>query len=77
MRAGHAQEQLRMQVRTLLEASGVSQAEAARRLGLSTKHMSQMLTGRSGLSLERAEEILGLCGMALVISVQPVSGRVR
>ncbi|MFF8610860.1 helix-turn-helix domain-containing protein [Streptomyces sp. NPDC015346] len=66
-----------MQVRTLLETSGVSQAQAARQLGLSTKHMSQMLTGRAGLSLERAEEILGLCGMALVISVQPVQGRAQ
>ena len=40
---------LRTAVRTALHDAGISQAEASRRLGLSTKHMSHMLTGRSTL----------------------------
>ena len=58
---------LRIAVRTALHDAGISQAEASRRLGLSTKHMSQMLTGRTTLSLDRAEQILALCGKRLSI----------
>jgi hypothetical protein len=65
--SGDAERDLRIQVRAALIASGVSQAEAARQLGLSTKHMSQMLTGRATLTLDWAEHIVDLCGMRLVI----------
>lgn len=60
---------LRTQVRAALSAVSLSQAEAARRLGLSQKHVSQMLTGRAPLSLEWAERLLALCGMRLVITL--------
>jgi transcriptional regulator with XRE-family HTH domain len=66
-----AEEQLRAHVRAALEAAGLSQAEAARQLGLSYKHMSQMLTGSATLTLTWAEGILGLCGQSLVIGTRP------
>lgn len=61
------QDSLRGQVKAALEAAGVSQAEAARRLGLTAKHMSQMLTGKATLTLAWAEQILALCGQRLEI----------
>lgn len=66
-----APETLRSQVRTALGASPVSQAEAARRLGLSAKHMNQMLTGKAPLTLAWAEKILSLCGRKVEIRVVP------
>lgn len=66
------QDSLRAQVRSALDEAGLSQAEAARRLGISTKHMSQMLTGRAVLTLMWAEKILALCGQRL--EIRAVSG---
>ena len=65
-----AEEQLRTQVRAALIQSRISQAEAARQLGLSTKHMNQMVTGRAPLTLAWAERILALTGMQIVIGLQ-------
>jgi plasmid maintenance system antidote protein VapI len=53
-----------------LRAARVSQAEAARRLGISAKHMSQMLTGRAPLSLAWADEIAAVCGRELVVGTR-------
>jgi hypothetical protein len=66
-----AEDQLRAHVRAALEAAGLSQAEASRQLGCTTKHMSMMLTGRATLTLTWAEGILGLCGHSLVIGTRP------
>ncbi|MGW0312049.1 helix-turn-helix domain-containing protein [Streptomyces flavidovirens] len=63
------EEVLRIQVRAALDMTHISQASAARQLGLSTKHMSQMLTGRATLTLDWAEQILALCGMRLVVGL--------
>lgn len=60
---------LRHQVKAALHAAGISQAQAARDLGLSTKHMSHMLTGRATLTLDWADRLLALCGMRLVVSI--------
>ena len=62
-----AEEQLRTHVRAALEAANLSQAEICRQLGLSTKHMNMMLTGKATLTLEWAERIVDLCGMRLVV----------
>ena len=67
--SGTAQESLRGQVRAALEATRMSQAEAAREMGVSTKHLCQMLTGRAPLSLEWAERIVALCGMRVEVVV--------
>ncbi|MEU3507693.1 helix-turn-helix transcriptional regulator [Streptomyces longwoodensis] len=70
MTAPSAEEQLRTQVRAALTRAQISQAEACRRLGLSTKHMNMMLTGRATLTLDWAERILALCGKRLVIETR-------
>lgn len=62
-----AEEAMRAQVRAALESAGISQAEACRRLGCSTKHLNQMLTGKKTLSLAWAERTLALCDMRLVV----------
>lgn len=67
-----AEEQLRTQVRSALIHAGISQAEAARRLGLSHKHVNQMVTGRAPLPLAWAERLLALTGMRIVIGLQHV-----
>jgi plasmid maintenance system antidote protein VapI len=66
-----AEEQLRAHVRAALEAAGLSQAEACRQLGVSTKYLNQMLTGAATLTLTWAEGILGLCGHSVVIGTRP------
>lgn len=68
-----AQERLRKRVRAALRHTGISQAEAARHLDVSAKHMSQMLTGRGTLTINWAERILSVCGMKLVIVVHYAS----
>jgi hypothetical protein len=67
--SGSAEESLRAQVRTALEDTQISQAAVARELGVSTKHLCQMLTGRAPLSLEWAERILALCEMRVEVVV--------
>lgn len=61
---------LRAHVRAALRNASLSQAEAARQLDVSTKHLCQMLTGRAPLTLGWAERILALCGQRIVIDVQ-------
>lgn len=68
MSESHAQKALRLLVRTELAAVGISQASASHQLGVSTKHMNTMLTGKSTLTLVWAERILGLCGMRPVVT---------
>ena len=66
------QESLRAQVKEALAEAGISQVQAARQLNLSTKHLSQMLTGKVTLTLGWAERILSLCGRRL--EIRAVSG---
>jgi transcriptional regulator with XRE-family HTH domain len=61
-------------IRTALDGAGISQAEACRRLGLSTKHLNQMLMGKVHLKLSWAERIFALCGQSLVIDAVPTTG---
>lgn len=61
------EDDLRHQLRAALEQARISQAEAARQLGLSNKHMNQMLTGRATLTLDWADRIAELCGMRIVV----------
>jgi plasmid maintenance system antidote protein VapI len=67
--SGGAEDSLRGQVRAALEAVGVSQASVAWELGVSTKHLCQMLTGQAPLSLEWAERIVALCEMRVEVVV--------
>lgn len=61
------EEALRFEVKECLLDADLSQADVARALGLSTKHVSQMLTGRATLSLYWADEIVKLCDRELLI----------
>ncbi|MFJ2399820.1 hypothetical protein ACIOUE_00850 [Streptomyces xanthochromogenes] len=64
-----AEDALRSQVRDALDAAGISQAGAARILGVSTKHLCQMLTGRAPLTLAWAEDIVALCDKRIEVFV--------
>ena len=64
-----AEDDLRAQVRAAIVAARISQAEVARRLNLTTKHLSHMLTGRATLTLGWAEAIAAVCGLRIVISL--------
>ena len=63
------EESLREQVRAALESTRISQAAVARELGVSTKHLCQMLTGRAPMTLEWAERIVALCEMRVEVVV--------
>jgi Helix-turn-helix. len=63
-----AEDELRALVNDALRAAGMSQAEACRRLNVSTKHLNQMLKGRAPLSLAWAERILAAAGRDLRIA---------
>lgn len=60
-------EALRVRVRQEQEASGRSQASIARDLGVSTKHLNMLLTGKAIMTLEWADRILRACGKRLEI----------
>lgn len=66
-----AQDSLREQVRSAVKASGLKQVWMAEKLGVSEKHLSNLLTGRAPLSLDWAEQIAGLCRMRVRIVVEP------
>ncbi|MCX4885949.1 helix-turn-helix transcriptional regulator [Streptomyces sp. NBC_00847] len=66
---GAVEDSLREQVRAALAATQISQAAVARELGVSTKHLCQMLTGRAPLTLEWAEQIAELCEMRVEVVV--------
>lgn len=57
-----ADEELRKALRHALKAAGIRQAHAAQALGITPKHISQMLTGKCGLSLHWAQQIAAITG---------------
>ena len=57
-----------------MEASGISQAELARRLGRSRSAVSQVLTGDGNLRIETLAEYLQAMGCELVVSVRVAEG---
>jgi transcriptional regulator with XRE-family HTH domain len=65
-----AEDALRALVRGAIQGAGLKQKFIAERLGVSEKHLSQMLTGRAVLTLDWAERILALAGKRLVIDVE-------
>ncbi|MEU6725510.1 helix-turn-helix domain-containing protein [Nonomuraea wenchangensis] len=61
------QSAVRAEVAKCITMSGMSQAQVARTVGITPKHMSQVLTGKAGLSAELAGRIAEACGRDLVI----------
>jgi len=70
-------EDVRAEIRTALADTHTSQAELSRTLGLSTKHVSQVLTGRAALSLELAEAMLAALGRQMTVRAREIKGAVR
>lgn len=55
-------DEMRQEIRGTLEYLGATQGWLARRVGWSEKHVSAILTGKAGLSMDAAEMMLGACG---------------
>ena len=57
-----------------LIAADVWQSDAARTVGISEKHLSQMITGKSGMSLNLVDQILHeCCKRRLVLATEPLT----
>ncbi|WP_328436939.1 helix-turn-helix domain-containing protein [Streptomyces sp. NBC_00444] len=61
------------QIRDVIRKSGVKQLWIAEQLGISQKHLSQMLTGRVTLALDWAQRIAALCGYTATVTVGPAA----
>jgi transcriptional regulator with XRE-family HTH domain len=59
---------LKAAIRAELRADGATQADLARHLGLSEKHVSQVLSGRIGGSLKVLEEMAAAVGLSVGVS---------
>lgn len=64
---GSLADQIRIEVRVAIAASGLTQAAVARRIGCSQKHVSAMLSGKTRLAIDWADKITQVCGRQLVI----------
>lgn len=62
-----AQERLLADVKAMIEEAGIKQVHIAQKLGISQKHLSHLLTGRSTLSVHWVEQIASVCGHSLDI----------
>lgn len=72
-----ARDSLRAQVKTAIDGAGLRDADVAQRLGLTKKHVAQMLNGQAVLTLGWAEKILAMCGQRLeirAVSAIPTEG---
>lgn len=64
-----AERQVREAIRQALNESELTQSELAEQVGMSQKHISQVLSGKSGLSFDLAEQMLAVLGRRLDASV--------
>jgi len=64
-----SERQVREAIRSALDASGMTQVEFAARVGISEKHMSQVLTGKAGLPLDLADRLLNALGRRMKVGV--------
>lgn len=69
-----AEQQLLADIRALVEESGLKQIHIAAKLGITPKHMSQLMTGKVTLTVFWAEQIAAVCGRQLDIRIAPISG---
>lgn len=60
-------EVLRREALACIAEAGISQAEVARRLDVTPKHISQMLTGKAQLTWPWAQRIAWVCDMEMVV----------
>jgi transcriptional regulator with XRE-family HTH domain len=59
-------------VRAEIAATGYSQAEVCRAVGITPKHLTGFLTGKTGMSLVLVDEVLAVLGRQLVLSTRAV-----
>ena len=64
-----SQDTLRQLVRATVLASTKDQVYISQAMGISQKHLSQVLTGRVRMSLDMADRILAVCGKRLVLHI--------
>lgn len=68
-----ASERIRLQVWRALERAGISEVQAASRLGVSVEWVRNRLTGKVEMSVGWAERLLKLCGQSLEIGMNPAA----
>jgi transcriptional regulator with XRE-family HTH domain len=61
------QDALHAELRACLAASGLSQAEVARRAEITPKHLCQVLLNQAVISLSVAQRVAEACGRELLI----------
>jgi transcriptional regulator with XRE-family HTH domain len=66
-----AERRVREALKSALIEQEMTQAELATRLGVTQKHISQVLSGKSGLSFDFAERIGAVLGVLLTVDVRP------
>jgi plasmid maintenance system antidote protein VapI len=64
-----SEDRLRIEVRRAIADAGLTQRAIANELGLTEKHVSQMLTGKAHLSLDWADRIAKLCGRRVSVKL--------
>jgi hypothetical protein len=65
-----AETRAREAIRAALDEDGRTQAWLAEKMRVTQKHMSQILTGKVGLSFDFAERCLAVLGRRLVTTVE-------
>lgn len=55
-----------------IAAAGMTQHHVAQLVGISDKHLSQVVTGRCGMSLDLVDRVLGACRRRLVLATVPI-----
>lgn len=68
-----AERRLRDAIRAHLMETDTTQAALAEQLGITQKHMSQVLRGHVSLSLAMAERISAAIGLRLDVALTPVA----
>lgn len=61
-------------VRGVVQESSKSQADIASLIGVTEKHLSQMLNGKTSMSVGMAAQIVHVCGRALLFMTVPSGG---
>lgn len=56
-----------------MAAAGHQQQDVAATIGISEKHLSQMVNLKSGMSLNLVDQILAMCGRRLVLATEPIT----
>lgn len=71
MSEGGAQEALRKSVRCMIRESGLKQSFIAKRLGITEKHLSQLLRSKVQFTIDWAERIVDVCRQPLRLDIEP------